>query len=157
MTEKLEITRYENGKIKALSRTVTKEVERDIGLAVADGFVIGDFYFSDPPKTADSISCREGPYVEFYENGVVSRLGVEGIYDLFCEKRFDSNGKVTVTLGKEEKFELTPEMQEILKKEKLLPAVEKALSSKKKPTLKSTLKAGTKKAPARKTRGKEKE
>ena len=148
MTEKIEIIRHKNGKIKSIARM--EEEEREEGLAVADGFVIGDFYFSDPPRFVSSYHW--GPYVEFYENGTVSCLGAE-YRDLSWEKRFDSKGKLIKTFGKEGKFELTPKMQEILKKEKLLAAVNKALAAKKAPTLKSTLKRGTKSP--RKKAGKE--
>ena len=139
MTEKIEIIRHQNGKIKSIARM--EEEEREEGLAVADGFVVGDFYFSDPPKFVSSYHW--GPYVEFYENGTVSCLGAE-YRDLSWEKRFDSKGKLIKTIGKQGGFELTPKMQEILKKEKLLPAVNKALSAKKKPALKSTLKGAIK-------------
>ena len=156
MTEKqdgLRILRHKNKKISSIGEVVYRT----------------NAYDSIEDDRATATAYPYGPYVEFDKKGQLAKIAVYGfptyhhlyyseytmIFDpnLLWYKKFDSNGKVTETFGKEGKFELSPEMQEILKREELLPAINKALAAKKAPTLKSTLKRGTK--TPRKKAGKE--
>ncbi len=151
MTEKLEVVRHKNGNLKNICETesyTNYENEADDGKEVS--LSVGAFASFDETGNVRKI----GQYGTECLQGTISNPG-RFIWQssLVWSKEFDANGKVIKTFGKEGKFELPSEMQEILKKEKLLPAVNKALSAKKKPALKSTLSRGTKSP--RKKAGKE--
>lgn len=125
--------------------------------------------YENESDSGKEVELPIGAFVAFDEKGRVQKIGQYGTEclqgtisnpgrfiwqsSLVWSKEFDANGKVIKTFGKEGKFELPSEMQEILKKEKLLPVVNKALVAKKKSPLKSTLKRGTKSP--RKKAGKE--
>ena len=154
--KKLTVTRYKNGGIESIHRSIFMKDHYD---SVAD----------------ESIGPTAHPYglsVDFYENGKVKKIQewdfpkshslyhshLSKIYDsvLLWEKEFDKDGKITQSFGTQGPFipkgeqlvaplggrgmhRPDSEVQGILEKEKLWPAVEKAILAKRRPISRSTL------------------
>lgn len=143
-----EVGRFNNKKIKYVIQHM-ELVERyeDAEMIGKDYYRVGnEFHCSDVAHSYNSE--RFGPYVYFHENGTVERIGVDldSYYPADSwSKEFDSKGKLLKVQGKQGVFQpQSCDMLDILENKGLMPAINKALAAKKKPTLKSTLKRGTK-------------
>ncbi len=151
------VGRFKNGKIKYLIQNV-ESVDRydNVEIIGKDYYRVGNEYtHSDIARSYGSEQF--GPYVYFHENGKVAKIGVNfdtSYPSSSWSKEFDSSGKILKVSGQQGTFQpQSCDMLDILENKKLLPAVNKALATKKKPTLTSTLKRGIKSS--RKKAGKE--